>query len=94
MTRSQCKVSDTQVTVKACGPLVVKCYSICTKFEKCTLDLVTMKVLTDKFVGTEGPIDGQCDYFRASRIFMWGPNLLKLGNNAIKLLTIWTNKRK
>ena len=22
MTRSQCKVSDTQVTVKACGPLV------------------------------------------------------------------------
>ena len=24
LTRSQCKVSDTQVTVKACGPLVVK----------------------------------------------------------------------
>ena len=23
MTRSQCKVSDTQVTVKACGPLVL-----------------------------------------------------------------------
>ena len=22
MTRSQCKVSDTQVTVKACGPLI------------------------------------------------------------------------
>ena len=23
LTRSQCKVSDTQVTVKACGPLVI-----------------------------------------------------------------------
>ena len=25
LTRSQCKVSDTQVTVKACGPLVLEC---------------------------------------------------------------------
>ena len=24
LTRSQCKVSDTQVTVKACGPLVIE----------------------------------------------------------------------
>ena len=28
-TRIQCKVSDTQVTVKACGPLV---FSSCSKF--------------------------------------------------------------
>ena len=27
LTRSQCKVSDTQVTVKACGPLVYKSLS-------------------------------------------------------------------
>ena len=32
LTWSQCKISDTQVTVKACGPLVSKCVK--THFEK------------------------------------------------------------
>ena len=34
LTISQCKVSDTQVTVKACGPLVIQMCQLCPKFSK------------------------------------------------------------
>ena len=42
LTRIQCKVSDTQVTVKAFGPLVITCFKIqhsdcyCIKCIKCS----------------------------------------------------------
>ena len=41
MTRSQCKVSDTQVTVKACGPLVIL-YSV-FRVENCKSAMLLAK---------------------------------------------------
>ena len=41
LTRSQCKVSDTQVTVKACGPLVIECH----KMFSCESDWLYMYIV-------------------------------------------------
>ena len=47
LTWSQCKISDTQVTVKACGHLVSKCVK--THFEK----LGTLKKIQKELNGTK-----------------------------------------
>ena len=45
MTRSQCKVSDTEVTVKACGPLVVRSMSKDGKVKAIDRGLTNVKKL-------------------------------------------------
>ena len=49
MTRSQCKVSDTQVTVKACGPLVyiIFCFHSDESHSNNTSDYESTEVFDD-----------------------------------------------
>ena len=52
LTRIQCKVSDTQVTVKACGPLVLSPFTSLLNYTACANQWETkvLKLLTPSLV--------------------------------------------
>ena len=68
LTRSQCKVSDTQVTIKACGPLVVQnflLFHVC-RFDEyrvvCSLHHGSQQIGEDVVSHTTGSQKDLCDW--------------------------------